>query len=198
MSTAYALAYRWGFRPWERAAREGREQLDRLLDREQDAAPPFGRALDLGCGRGTHTAELARRGWTATGVDNIPRAVREAQDRGAGSGARFLVGDVTELPPEVGDGYRFVLDVGCFHGLSDPDRTRYGAEVDRVTGPGAALLVLAFAPGGRGPLPRGAGPDDLLAALPGWTVTDTEPAETVGMPAPLRSRRPAFHRLVKA
>ncbi|MGH3385233.1 MAG: methyltransferase domain-containing protein [Nocardioidaceae bacterium] len=31
--------------------------------------------MDLGCGRGQYTPELARRGWEAVGIDNIPRAI---------------------------------------------------------------------------------------------------------------------------
>jgi SAM-dependent methyltransferase len=197
MNKGYALAYRFGITPWERAGTAGDEQLASLLDREQRAHPTLGRALDLGCGRGTHSIALARRGWQVTGVDVIPRALATAQERAqqAGQKVRFLEGDVTNLPPEVGGDYRLVLDIGCFHGLTDEQRVRMGRQVTAVTDPDATMLVLSFVPGGRGPLPRGADATDLTRSFPGWSITDEEPAETAGMPGPLRHRSPMFYRL---
>lgn len=197
MSTGYALAYRFGITPWERAGKAGGDQLAGLLDREERTHPDRGPALDLGCGRGAHAIELARRGWQVTGVDLIPRALQVARQRAvqAGQEVTFLEGDVTNLAPQVGTGYLLVLDVGCFHGLSDQQRIRMGAQVTAVTAAGATMIVLSFAPGGRGPLPRGASGTDLLRAFPDWSITEEEPAETAGMPAPLRHRNPTFYRL---
>ena len=200
MSKGYALAYRFGITPWERAGTAGEEQLAALLDREQRAHPELGRALDLGCGRGTHSIALARRGWQVTGVDVVPRALTTARKRAdqAGQKVRFLEGDVTNLPPEIGSGYRLVLDIGCFHGLSDEQRVRMGRQVTAVTDPNATMLVLCFVPGGRGPLPRGADSTDLLHAFPGWSIVDEEAAESAGMPGPLRHRDPTFYRLQRS
>ena len=119
MSSAYALAYRFGIAPWEKSGALVPEQLRRLLDREQDGYPAYGRALDLGCGPGDHTIELSRRGWDAVGVDLLARVVQAARDRAerAGSLARFVAADVTDLPVEVGAGFRLVLDLGCFQTL---------------------------------------------------------------------------------
>ena len=56
------------------------------------AGPGGGRAVaDLGCGRGGYTAELARWGWQAAGIDNIPRAI-DAANRSGVFGATFTVG----------------------------------------------------------------------------------------------------------
>jgi SAM-dependent methyltransferase len=208
MSKGYAFAYRFGLTPWEQAGVGGQKQLDQLLDREQsqqsehdqqDGRPSPGRALDLGCGRGLHSVQLAKRGWEVTGVDFIPRAIAAARRHATTAGLRvtFVEGDVTDLPASVGTGYQFVLDIGCFHGLTTPQRARFGRQVDSVTRPGATWLMLAFSPGGRGPLPRGADRKDLAIALPQWSVTDQVAADTSGMPRPLRSRTPQFYRLRK-
>jgi len=75
LSTGYALAYRFGLTPWEKAGRDAAAQFNALLDREQDGGPSFGRALDIGCGTGDHAVNLARRGWDVTAVDFVPRAL---------------------------------------------------------------------------------------------------------------------------
>ena len=71
-----------------------------LLDREESGrSRPLGRALDLGCGRGLYTPELARRGWEAVGIDHVPAAIEAAQAKSPGAARlSYLVGDVTQLP----------------------------------------------------------------------------------------------------
>jgi 2-polyprenyl-3-methyl-5-hydroxy-6-metoxy-1,4-benzoquinol methylase len=112
VSTGYALAYRLGFTPWERYGEEAAASIGALLDREETArSHPPGRALDLGCGRGQKTHELARRGWAAVGIDNVPRAI-EAANRTGTSGATFVVGDVTDLASADLGTFDFFLDAG--------------------------------------------------------------------------------------
>jgi len=60
---------------------------------------------------------------------------------------------------DVGSDSRFVLDLGLFHDeLTDEQRGAIGRKVSTVAAPGATLPTAAWAPGRRGPLPRGAGP----------------------------------------
>ncbi|MFE3256580.1 class I SAM-dependent methyltransferase [Nocardia sp. NPDC059091] len=176
----YRVAHALGFRPWEAAARQRDVShiLAAELDQEQAGAQsPSGTALDLGCGTGGHAVELARRGWQVTGVDIVPKAIRLAtrRARAAGVDARFLEGDITALPAEVGMGYRLILDFGVFHGLTDPERHAMGRQVDTVAAADATLLMVAFELGRHGPLPRGAAPADITAAFPGWTIIDDVP-----------------------
>jgi hypothetical protein len=195
MSTGYALAYALGLTPWERAGEAGQDALDKLVSRVEDEFGGPGRALDLGCGSGLHLVELARRGWQATGVDAIGRAVRRARARAAAAGVTVTVvqGDVTALDPvRVDTGHRLLLDVGCFHGLSDDQRVRMGRSVNAVAAPDASMIMLAFRPGAAPrPLPRGADQPAIEAACRGWAVVDVEPAPTDGMPKPLRATAPA-------
>jgi SAM-dependent methyltransferase len=169
MTLGYRLAYRLGVTPWERAGEEGAQAFAALLDREeQERSRPPGLAVDLGCGTGVHTVELAQRGWEAIGVDQVHGALRTARSRPGAERARFLHGDVTALRSAgVPDGVEFFLDVGCFHGLRNDSRAAYGRELTTLGTPTATLLMLAFNPGAPRPLPRGATQADVIAALPG-------------------------------
>ncbi len=199
MSLGYTLAYATRLTPWERAGAADAAGLDRLYAREEaDHAGP-GRMLDLGCGSGTHTVALATRGWTATGIDQVGSALRRARQRARSQHvtADFVQADVTALDPaQLGSGFDFFLDVGCFHGLSDPERSAMGRSVTALAGPAATLLLFAFKPGAAPrPLPRGADAADLQRSFPHWQIIDTEAAVTEGIPKPLRRATPTWYRL---
>jgi SAM-dependent methyltransferase len=200
MSTGYRLAYRFGLTPWEQAGVGFGPQLASLLDREEDGrALPYGKALDVGCGTGAHAIELARRGWHVTGLDAVAKALDTAREKAAAAGAevRFIEGDATRLEASVGSGYRFLLDVGCFHGFKPAQREGYARGAAAVIEPGGTLLMFAFGPGHRGPLPRGVARDELVATFSGWTLSDDEPASTEGMPGPLKNSEPRWYRLTR-
>lgn len=199
MSLGYQLAYATGITPWERAADADPEGLDRLYSREEADHGGPGRMIDLGCGSGAHTVALAARGWTATGVDRVGAALRRARQRAASEhvDAEFVRADVTALDPaDLGGGFVFFLDVGCFHGLSDQQRSAMGRSVTALAAPAATLLMLAFAAGAAPrPLPRGATAADITRAFPAWHIIDSEAAVTAGMAKPLRRAAPTWHRL---
>ena len=199
MALGYAVAYRLGITPWDRAGEAGAVAFAALLDREEAThGRPLGGAVDLGCGTGAHCVDLARRGWTVTGVELVARAAERArrnleQEHLQGG---VVHGDVTRLAAAgVERGQQFFLDVGCFHGLHDDARARMGRAVTEVAAPGATLLMFAFRPGRRGPLPRGADEEQVRAAFPGWDVLSVEPADSSGMPGPLKSAAPRWYRL---
>lgn len=203
MSFFYRVLYRLGFTPWEEAAKHGpmREMTASLLDREQAGhEPPFGSALDLGCGGGLWSIELARRGWDVTGVDLVPKALSTARERAreAGVEVRFIEGDVTALrAADVGSGFRLVWDLGTVHGLTPAQRAAVGREVSAVAAPDATLLMLAWAPGRRGPMPRGASREDIEAAFAGWHVTDDDAVDVseANVPRPVKKAKPRWYRL---
>ncbi|MGI8529263.1 MAG: class I SAM-dependent methyltransferase [Geodermatophilaceae bacterium] len=199
MSLGYTLAYATGITPWERAAEADAPGLDRLYGREEADHGGPGRMVDLGCGSGAHTVALAARGWKATGVDQVGAALRRARQRARSRQvtAEFVQADVTTLDPaQLGSGIDFFLDVGCFHGLSDPQRSAMGRSVTALAGPAATLLLLAFKAGAAPrPLPRGADTADLERAFPQWRIIDSEAAITDGMPKPLRRAAPTWYRL---
>lgn len=179
----YKLAYAIGFHPWEDLADHppfARKLLE-LVAREEDGhGPPYGPALDLGTGSAVWGVQLAQRGWDVTGVDSVEKALRRAHERvdGAGVEMRLVRGDVTALPEAgVGSGFRLVLDTGTFHGLTDAQREAMGRAVSAVAAPDATVILDCFAPGRRGPLPRGASRADVERSFPSWEVTAVEVAD---------------------
>ena len=184
MGVPYKLFYRLGFHPWEDLAEHPpfAEKLSELFDREESGrAPPYGPALDLGCGSGIWGVKLAERGWQVTGVDMVEKALQRARERvqQAGVDVRLVEGDVTDLrASNVGSDFRLVLDTGTFHGLSDAQRGAMGREIGAVAAADATVLLDVFAPRRRGPLPSGASRSEVEAAFPGWKLTDVDVADT--------------------
>jgi hypothetical protein len=79
-----------------------------------------------------------------TGVDFVPKALRRAGARAkdAEVEVRLLEGDVTNLPAEVGSGYKLLLDFGCFHDeLSEDQRKAEGRQATAAAGPDATLWL---------------------------------------------------------
>jgi SAM-dependent methyltransferase len=174
----YEFAYRIGFHPWEEAEDQPPfvEKISTVFEREESGRePPFGPALDLGCGSGIWGIKLAQRGWQVTGLDIVDKALQRARDRisDAGVDMQLVKGDVTDLRSAgIGSDFRLILDTGTFHGLNRTQREAMGREVSAVAAPDATMLLIAWAPRRRGPLPHGASRGDIEGAFPGWNVTD--------------------------
>jgi SAM-dependent methyltransferase len=107
-----------------------------------ESAGQAGTALELGCGTGTFSIFLAQQGYTVTGVDFAPTAIRKAEARAASAGvsAEFLVGDVTRLD-HVDRQFDIALDIGCFHCLDAAQQRSYASELARLTRHGSTLLI---------------------------------------------------------
>ena len=198
MSFFYKFQYLVGLTPWERMpSLPIGKQAVAFLDRvESEREPPYGCALDLGCGTGFWSIRLARHGWEVTGIDIVPSAVRSARKRARAAGLeiRFLEGSVTALKAEgVGSGFRLILDFGVVHGLPPDDVRAVGREVTAAASEQATLLMYAFSPGRRGPLPRGIGRDEIEQAYGGWTITDEEAFDLAEAPRVVKSAQPRFY-----
>src|SRR3954452_13872890 len=117
----YELAYRIGFHPWEDAEDQPAVTAasTALVDREErERQPPYGPALDLGCGSGIWGIELAKCGWDGRGVELVDRSVERARERVRQKGVdvRLVKGDVTDMATtQVGAASKLVLDTGTFH-----------------------------------------------------------------------------------
>jgi SAM-dependent methyltransferase len=193
--TKYALFYRFGVTPWERYGSAAAASIAALLDREEtDRSRPLGRALDLGCGRGQYTPELARRGWTAVGIDDVESAIESARSRGT-EGVSYVVGDVTQLPSAGLGTFDFLLDIGCFQGLDASQRRAMGEGVTAVAKDAATLLILAFGPSRLRSLLEGVTPEEVEAAFPQWDLLVVDPADTAGLGWPMSRTSPKWYRL---
>lgn len=104
-------------------------------------------ALDIGCGTGTHSRELARHGYRVAGIDlsqiALQRALTTAQTEGLpwvgvqGSAANL---DFLDAP------FAAALDIGCFHGMAAAEKADYAAALNRRLIPGGHYLLYAVHP----------------------------------------------------
>jgi SAM-dependent methyltransferase len=195
--TNYARMYRFGITPWERYGAAASASISALLDREEaERSRPLGRALDLGCGRGQYTPELARRGWQAVGIDYVPAAIQAAAAKSRGvAGLSYVVGDVTRLPSAQLGTFGFFLDIGCFQGLDAGQRLAQGEGVSALASPGATLLMLSLGPGRWRWLVDGVSQEEVETAFAGWQLLTAEPADTAGLGWPMNKTAPRWYRL---
>jgi len=150
---AYDLMYTFGA-PWEGADRVELRDLVRdgrcapgTLRRPGSRAA---RAIDLGCGAGGVSVELAEAGFEVTGVDFSPIALRKARAlarrRGLGTDRlRFIRGDLTRGAVAGADGpFDLLVDYGTLDDLSDAGRRSVAALAARLARPGSQMFLFAF------------------------------------------------------
>lgn len=98
--------------------------------------------LDAGCGSGTKSLQLARRGYHVLGLDFsaaiLEEARRAAANEGLGDRIKFGQGDITALAIPSGS-MRRVVCWGVLMHVSEVDRAI--AELARVLAPGGTLIV---------------------------------------------------------
>ena len=109
------------------------------------ASNPPGKALDLGCGTGTNVITLAQNHWQVTGVDFVSNAINKAHHRAqqAGVQAEFILDDVTKLSALKSD-FDLILDIGCFHNLTEDGKLKYTENLRRLLAPHGTFLLYAF------------------------------------------------------
>lgn len=155
--------YRWkylcGQTPWE-SGQTPPEVFEFIK------ANPTGRALDLGCGIGTHCLTLAGHGWAVVGIDYVAHAVRLARKRAVRNGlpATFIHADITR-PLSLGQRFDYALDIGCLFALNDHERECYASNLACFLKPGAWYMLCAWLPWMKNGKPRGISPDAVEKLL---------------------------------
>lgn len=106
---------------------------------------PPGRAIDLGCGTGTNAITLAQHGWQVRGVDFVPKAIHKAKEKAqrVGIDIDVHIGDVTDPTFFEGE-YDLILDIGCYHALSEDQRLVYRENLSKHLAPQGTYLMYAF------------------------------------------------------
>lgn len=100
--------------------------------------------LDIGCGTGRHSLELARRGYRVTGIDlsgaQLARARRKAKEQGVQ--ADFIIMDAREMPFRGEFGLAIMICEGAFP-LMETDEMNYRI-LEKASGalmPGGKLIM---------------------------------------------------------
>ncbi|HYL02651.1 MAG TPA: class I SAM-dependent methyltransferase [Steroidobacteraceae bacterium] len=111
--------------------------------------PPGARVLDVGCGVGRWSLELATQGARVTGIDLSPTMIAQATLRahlqGVAARCRFRVQDLARL--DAGGPFDLVLGVTVLQHILDPAALH--AAVERLAAhlaPGGTLVLLEAAP----------------------------------------------------
>jgi len=101
------------------------------------------RILDVCCGYGRHSIELARRGFQVTGVDISPAQIARAREKAAAAGRRpeFVLGDARALPVHgpFDAAINMFLSFGYF--ATDAESQAMLTGIARVLRPGGRLLI---------------------------------------------------------
>ena len=145
MKFLYTLAFLLGTDNWkiDPTPQELTRSLSKL-DKEKAVI------LDLGCGDGHDCLSLAREGWSVTGVDFIPLAIRRAKaaarKAGQSKNTRFMVGDVSQLGRLNLQQVDFAYDLGCFHLLDQDQANGYIQGLVNVVKKDGVFLLKAFSP----------------------------------------------------
>jgi ubiquinone/menaquinone biosynthesis C-methylase UbiE len=149
-------------------------EVIRLFEQGKFESP----VLDLGCGTGDNTIELARHGLVVKGLDAVPEALERARKRMEQAGLKqspeFVLGDALRLA-ESRLKARTVLDCALFHTFSDEERGEYIRGLEAVLSCGGRLHILSFSElETRQPGPRRLSLSEITGSFAaGWRVEDS-------------------------
>ena len=168
----FAEMYAEGIPPWQ--IDRPQPEVIRLIEQGKFESP----VLDLGCGTGDNTIELARHGLVVKGLDAVPEALERARKKTEQAGLKqspeFVLGDALRLA-ESRLKARTVLDCALFHTFSDEERGEYIRGLGAVLSRGGRLHILSFSElETRQPGPRRLSLLEITRSFAaGWRVEDS-------------------------
>lgn len=103
--------------------------------------------LDVACGTGNAALPAARAGARVTGLDFVPKFLRQAQEKAEAEGLEieWMEGDAENLPFEDG---RFDRVLSTFGHMFAPRHQRTASEMARVCRRGGAIVLATWLPDG--------------------------------------------------
>ena len=168
----FAGMYAEGIPPWQ--IDRPQPEVIRLIEQGKFESP----VLDVGCGTGDNTIELARHGLVVKGLDAVPEALERARKKMEQAGLKqspeFVLGDALRLA-DSGLKARTVLDCALFHTFSNEERREYIRGLEAVLSPGGKLHILSFSElETRQPGPRRLSLSEITGSFgKGWRVEDS-------------------------
>jgi ubiquinone/menaquinone biosynthesis C-methylase UbiE len=168
----FAGMYAEGIPPWQ--IDRPQPEVIQLIEQGKFESP----VLDLGCGTGDNTIELARHGLVVKGLDAVPEALERARKKTEQAGLKqspeFVLADALRLA-ESGLKARTVLDCALFHTFSDEERKEYIRGLEAVLSQGGRLHILSFSElETRQPGPRRLSLSEITGSFgAGWRVEDS-------------------------
>ena len=101
--------------------------------------------MDVGCGTGENSLFLAQNGFTVTGLDITPAAIRIAESKASQRKIKvnFHVGNALSLNFKDRQ-FDNVIDSGLFHTFTDDERPVYVGEIRRVLTIGGGYFMMCF------------------------------------------------------
>jgi ubiquinone/menaquinone biosynthesis C-methylase UbiE len=168
----FAAMYAEGIPNWQ--IDRPQPEVIRLIEQGKFESP----VLDLGCGTGDNTIELARQGLVVKGLDAVPEALERARKKtekaGLEQSPEYVLGDALRLA-ESGLKARTVLDCALFHTFSDEEREEYIRGLEAVLSLGGRLHILSFSElETRQPGPRRLSLSEITRSFgTGWRVEDS-------------------------
>ncbi|WP_372643842.1 class I SAM-dependent methyltransferase [Ancylomarina sp.] len=104
------------------------------------------KAIDIGCGFGNYSRELAKVGFEMTGVDFSNVAIEKAKKLANKDNLsiEFLVADFTQKLNINLSEFNFAFDYGLLHHIFPQDRKMYARNVAKLLNENAFYLSIAF------------------------------------------------------
>lgn len=117
------------------------ETLNRF--RSYSGIAKSGKILEIGCGAGNVSLELAKLGYEVSGIDISPTAINWARESALREklNINFSVGNVTDLSLFPNNFFDMIFDGNCLHCIQPPDRMIVLQECFRVLKSNGLLFI---------------------------------------------------------
>jgi SAM-dependent methyltransferase len=119
---------------------------EQLVELYESGRIPNGAVLDVGCGAGNYSIYLARKGFSVTGIDRSPGAIRYAKNQASAARVQcnFLVIDVEKEFDKVEGLFDFIFDWQLLHHIFPKNRRNYVDNIFRLLKPNGRYLSVCF------------------------------------------------------